>query len=73
MSLDSLHWPASLVSRDGISGQTPATAGNAENVILVTLDGARTQEMFGGLNRGILASTLKEDQKLEAQPAYTRF
>lgn len=56
-----------------ISGQTPATTGNAENVILITLDGARTQEIFGGLNEDILASTLKEDQKLEAQPAYTRF
>jgi len=56
-----------------ISGQTPATAGTTENVILVTLDGARTQEIFGGLNEDILASTLKEDQKLEAQPAYTRF
>ena len=56
-----------------LSGQTPATAGTTENVILVTLDGARTQEIFGGLNEDILASTLKEDQKLEAQPAYTRF
>jgi hypothetical protein len=56
-----------------ISGQTPATTGNAENVILITLDGARPQEIFGGLNEDILASTLKEDQKLEAQPAYTRF
>ena len=42
-------------------------------MILVTLDGARTQEIFGGLNEDILASTLKEDQKLEAHPAYTRF
>ena len=37
-----------------VSGQTPATAGNTENVILVTLDGARTQEIFGGLNEDIL-------------------
>jgi hypothetical protein len=54
--------------------QTGQTAGsNVDNVILVTLDGARTEEMFGGLDAAVLASTLKEDQKIEASPTYTRF
>ena len=53
----------------------PASArrDTGDNVILVTLDGARTEEMFGGLDTTVLASTLKEDQKLEASPTYTRF
>jgi hypothetical protein len=58
-----------------VSGRTAQTAASRdrENVILVTLDGARTQEMFGGLDTDILASTLKEDQKLESSPTYVRF
>jgi hypothetical protein len=54
-----------------LASQTPSAT--TENVILVTIDGARTQEIFGGLDTDILASTLKEDQKLEGQPTYTRF
>ena len=39
-----------------------------DNVILVTLDGARTQEMFGGLDAAVLASTLKEDETARGVP-----
>ena len=42
-------------------------------VILITLDGARTEEMFGGLDRDILQSTLRPNQKAEEQPIYRRF
>jgi hypothetical protein len=62
-----------LALSQGIASQAPATPNTTENVILVTLDGARTQEIFGGLDVDILASTLKEDQKLEAQPSYVRY
>jgi hypothetical protein len=44
-----------------------------QSVVLVTLDGARTEEIFGGLDADVLASTLKKDDKLEDQPVYRRF
>jgi len=47
-------------------GQTPSTSN--DNIILVTLDGARTQEIFGGLDLEIFKSTLKGDAKPEDQP-----
>ena len=54
--------------------QPPATVRDpGDNVILVTLDGARTQEVFGGLDREVLASTLKADQPIEQSPTFTRY
>jgi hypothetical protein len=44
-----------------------------DNIILVTLDGARTQEIFGGLDLEIFKSTLKADARPEDQPTYRRF
>jgi hypothetical protein len=44
-----------------------------DNVILITLDGVRAAEIFGGLDVEILRSTLAKDAKLEDQPAYKRF
>jgi Type I phosphodiesterase / nucleotide pyrophosphatase len=49
------------------------TIDNADNVILITLDGVRVEEMFGGLDREILQSTLKKGQPVEDQPVYRRF
>jgi hypothetical protein len=67
-----LSWLLALTPQiGGQTGQTPATTD--DNVILVTIDGARTEELFGGLDADILTSTLKEDQKLEATPTYKRF
>ncbi len=43
---------------------------NTRSVILITLDGVRTQEIFGGLDREIFASTNKNYQKTDA---YKRF
>ena len=42
-------------------------------VILVTLDGARVEELFGGLDTSIVESQLKDGQRLEDQPVYKRF
>ena len=53
------------------AGRQSVPAG--DTVVLVTLDGARTEEVFGGLDVGILASTLKAGQKLEELPVYKRF
>ena len=44
-----------------------------QSVVLVTLDGARTEEIFGGLDLDIFTSTLREKQRIEDQPAYKRF
>jgi hypothetical protein len=45
----------------------------ADAVVLVTLDGARWQEVFGGLDVDVLRATLKKDQKLEDSASYQRF
>lgn len=42
-------------------------------VILVTLDGARAEEIFGGLDTAIVASQLKPPQRLDDQPIYKRY
>jgi Type I phosphodiesterase / nucleotide pyrophosphatase len=46
---------------------------DGDRVVLITLDGARHQEMFGGLDRGVLESTLKPEGKLEEHETYKRF
>ena len=54
--------------------QTAAPAAHrAENVVLVTLDGARTQEIFGGLDLDLLRSTMKDEEKAEKTRAYERY
>jgi hypothetical protein len=51
--------------------QVPREAG--DNVVLVTLDGARIEEMFGGMQVSILQSTLRDGQKVEDSPVHRRF
>jgi len=51
-----------------IAAQTPSPA-----VVLVTLDGVRVEEMFGGLDTRIVQSQLKRGERLEDQPIYKRF
>jgi len=55
---------------------TPAASASAqhktENVILITLDGARTQEIFGGLDLAILRSLIKKGP-VEDAPLYKRY
>ncbi|HMB81184.1 MAG TPA: hypothetical protein VKI43_13995, partial [Vicinamibacterales bacterium] len=43
------------------------------SVVLVTLDGARIEELFGGLDAEIVRSQLTRGQRLEEQPIYKRF
>jgi len=45
---------------------------NTQNVILITLDGARTQEIFGGLDPEILKSVVKSG-KVEDRLAYRKY
>jgi len=49
-----------------------AAAAETENVVLITLDGLRTQEMFGGLDLEILRS-VAGDEPVESHPAYRRY
>jgi hypothetical protein len=62
---------ASLTALQSSPGtaQTPP----ADNIVLITLDGVRTEEIFGGLDLEILKSTLGEKQKAEDTLAYQRF
>src|SRR5688500_12965539 len=48
-------------------------AAPSDSVILITLDGVRTAEMFGGLDLEIFRSSLGKDATVETQPAYRRF
>ena len=43
------------------------------NVVLVTLDGVRTQEMFGGADIEVLRSGLGEGRRLEDDAVYLRY
>jgi Type I phosphodiesterase / nucleotide pyrophosphatase len=43
------------------------------SVILVTLDGARAEEIFGGLDLAVLKSLLKRGETLEAHPLYVKY
>jgi hypothetical protein len=52
------------------ASQPPAST---DTVILITLDGARTEEVFGGLDVEVLRSTLAPKARLEDQPSYARF
>lgn len=54
------------------SGSGAAVAADADNVVLITLDGLRTQEMFGGLDLGILRAEAGDDP-VESHPAYERY
>jgi hypothetical protein len=62
-----------LLALTSLTAATSAQMPNGDRVILVTLDGARTEEIFGGLQVDILKSTLKPEQTLENSPVYQRF
>jgi hypothetical protein len=56
-----------------VTSHTQAPQSAADNVILITLDGARLEEMFGGMQLDILQSTLRQGQRAEDSPSYRRF
>jgi len=55
------------------SGPLGAQKALVDHVVIVTLDGLRIEEMFGGLDAVILQSTLGKDKKLEETDAWRRF
>lgn len=58
-----------LVGGGALRAQQTAT----DRLVLITLDGARTQELFGGLDLDVLKSTLKDGETVEQTAAYKRF
>jgi hypothetical protein len=58
-----------LAAVSAVATQTTQT----DAVILITLDGARVEEMFGGLDLAVLQSTLRSNQKPEETRTYRRF
>ena len=44
-----------------------------DRIVLVTIDGARTEEVFGGLDLAVLQSTRRDSQRNEDSPAYQRY
>jgi hypothetical protein len=49
------------------------SADNGDKIVLITLDGARTEEVFGGLDVDVLRSTLRDGQTLAETSSYRRF
>jgi len=58
-----------LVSATMASAQAP----RARNVVLVTLDGARWQEIFTGLNESLLRATTAKETDITTLPVYKQF
>ena len=50
-----------------------AQPASPRNLILITLDGARTQEIFGGLDLEVLRAGLKKDERLEDSRVYRQY
>jgi hypothetical protein len=63
-----LPWLSTVASH---RGEQPAASD--ERIVLVTIDGARTEEVFGGLDVAVLQSTLRASQRVEETSAYRRY
>jgi len=48
-------------------------ARRTEHVVLVTLDGVRWQEVFNGLDEGLLRSSVPKDRDITKLPVYSRY
>lgn len=56
-----------------VVGAADADGRSRRNVVLVTLDGVRTQEIFGGLDVDLLRSRLGKGKPLADDPLYLRY
>lgn len=64
---------AALVVAGPTAQQRGSGTTGSDRVLLVTLDGSRTEEIFGGLDLAVLESTLKPPQRVEDTSTYKRF
>ena len=55
------------------SSSVEQTPPSDDRLVLVTIDGARTEEVFGGLDLAVLKSTLRDAQRAEETSAYRRY
>src|SRR5262249_18047645 len=56
-----------------LSPRAQTTGDSGDRVILVTIDGARTQEIFGGLDLDVFRSTLKGPTTIESTETHKKF
>jgi hypothetical protein len=68
LAVFALALAAAVARSTNLASQAPEP-----KVILITFDGARTEEIFGGLDVDALGSTLAEGKKLDDNDAYKRF
>ena len=57
--------PLILLVLVAVSGCVASSDQREHNVILITLDGVRTQEIFGDLDTSILRATTSKDKAIE--------
>src|SRR5262245_28942811 len=55
-----------------LSHPANAASQKTKNIVLITLDGARTQEIFGGLDLDVLKSVVRKG-KAEERPVYQKY
>jgi len=66
-------WPGILLLLCSAMAHADSKGRDIHNVVLVTLDGVRTQEMFGGADIEVLRSRLGEGRRLEDDAVYRRY
>src|SRR4051812_8657410 len=64
---------AALLASSVVLAAQPRPAPRGPAVMLVTLDGARIEEVFGGLDAAIVRSQMRGGDRLEDQDLYQRF
>lgn len=73
IALRTWAWVGGVVLAVAAAAPRAQETATPDAVVLVTLDGARHEEIFGGLDVDVLRSTLREKQRLEDSPLYKRF
>jgi len=71
ISLLIVIFPA-VVMCDGVTATQPQP-GRAGNVVLVTLDGVRWQEVFGGMDESLLRATTPKETNITTLPVYKQY
>ena len=67
-----ISWLA-LIGLIAWSAAVSTQTSTAENVVLITVDGARWQEVFSGMDESLLRSTLPKDADVQNSAVYKQF
>lgn len=73
LTLPTASIAAAMASRPSAAAQAPPSDVPARHVVVISLDGVRTQEMFGGLDLEILRHVLGPKKKAEEHPLYQAY